>query len=128
MKAIIFNCAEKESATGLPTLYKSMNPLSLVVTFLVKGVLTRGQLGLEEIIHQYIRYDEIQEAINVLSTMNWNTMGQRCFICLSAICNHLLKQKLTPAREGKRLFIFLMYFCGVLVIHVWIMTMYLLTV
>ncbi|XP_064271064.1 WD repeat-containing and planar cell polarity effector protein fritz homolog isoform X2 [Passer domesticus] len=65
------------------------------------GVLTRGQLGLEEIIHQYIRNDEIQEAINVLSTMNWNTMGQRCFICLSAICNHLLKQKLTPAREAQ---------------------------
>ncbi|KAF4799683.1 WD repeat containing planar cell polarity effector [Turdus rufiventris] len=65
------------------------------------GVLTRGQLGLVEIIHQYIRYDEIQEAINVLSTMNWNTMGQQCFICLSAICNHLLKQKLTPAREAQ---------------------------
>ncbi|NWY70046.1 FRITZ protein, partial [Erithacus rubecula] len=65
------------------------------------GVLTRGQLGLVEIIHQYICYDEIQEAINVLSTMNWNTMGQQCFICLSAICNHLLKQKLTPAREAQ---------------------------
>nr|XP_021411511.1 WD repeat-containing and planar cell polarity effector protein fritz homolog [Lonchura striata domestica] len=65
------------------------------------GVLTRGQLGLEEIIHQHIRYDEIQEAINVLSTMDWNTMGQRCFICLSAICNHLLKQKLTPATEAQ---------------------------
>ncbi|NWH87175.1 FRITZ protein, partial [Aegithalos caudatus] len=65
------------------------------------GVFTRGQLGLVEIIHQYIRYDEIQEAINVLSTMNWNTMGQQCFICLSAICNHLLRQKLTPAREAQ---------------------------
>ncbi|RMC07831.1 hypothetical protein DUI87_15300 [Hirundo rustica rustica] len=65
------------------------------------GVLTRGQLGLVEIIHQYIRYDEIQEAVNVLSTMNWNTMGQKCFICLSAICNHLLRQKLTPAREAQ---------------------------
>lgn len=108
--AIIFYCAEKESAIGLHILYQSINPLSLVVIFLVKGVLTRGQLGLVEIIHQYIRYDEIQEAINVLSTMNWNTMGQQCFICLSAICNHLLKQKLTPAREGKRLFVFLMGF------------------
>ncbi|XP_063247674.1 WD repeat-containing and planar cell polarity effector protein fritz homolog isoform X8 [Prinia subflava] len=65
------------------------------------GVLTRGQLGLVEIIHQHIAHDEIQEAINVLSTMNWNTMGQRCFICLSAICNHLLKQKLTPATEAQ---------------------------
>ncbi|NWW70146.1 FRITZ protein, partial [Climacteris rufus] len=65
------------------------------------GVMTRGQLGLVEIIHQYIRYEEIQEAINVLSTMNWNTMGPQCYICLSAICNHLLKQKLTPDREAQ---------------------------
>ncbi|NXF07757.1 FRITZ protein, partial [Smithornis capensis] len=63
------------------------------------GVMTRGQLGLVEIIQQYIRYGEVQEAINVLNTMNWNTMGQQCYICLTAICNHLLKQKLTPDRE-----------------------------
>ncbi|KAM7118071.1 WD repeat-containing and planar cell polarity effector protein fritz homolog isoform 1-T8 [Ciconia maguari] len=65
------------------------------------GVITRGQLGLVEIIHQYIRYDEIHEAINVLNTMNWNTMGLQCYICLSAIVNHLLKQKLTPDREAQ---------------------------
>ncbi|NWS10820.1 FRITZ protein, partial [Pachyramphus minor] len=65
------------------------------------GVITRGQLGLVEIIHQYIRYDEIHEAVNVLNTMNWNTMGHQCYICLSAICNHLLKQKLTPDREAQ---------------------------
>ncbi|NXG13011.1 FRITZ protein, partial [Grallaria varia] len=65
------------------------------------GVMTRGQLGLVEVIHQYIRYDEIHEAINVLNTMNWNTMGHQCYICLSAICNHLLKQKLTPDREAQ---------------------------
>ncbi|NXI44067.1 FRITZ protein, partial [Galbula dea] len=65
------------------------------------GVITRGQLGLVEIIHQYIRYDEIQEAINVLNTMNWNTMGQQCYICLSAIVNHLLQQKLTADREAQ---------------------------
>ncbi|NXG03939.1 FRITZ protein, partial [Sakesphorus luctuosus] len=65
------------------------------------GVITRGQLGLVEIIHQYIQYDEIHQAINVLNTMNWNTMGHHCYICLSAICNHLLKQKLTPDREAQ---------------------------
>ncbi|XP_075605784.1 WD repeat-containing and planar cell polarity effector protein fritz homolog isoform X3 [Balearica regulorum gibbericeps] len=65
------------------------------------GVITRGQLGLVEIIHQYIRYDEIHEAINVLNTMNWNMMGRHCYICLSAIVNHLLKQKLTPDREAQ---------------------------
>ncbi|XP_010281632.1 PREDICTED: WD repeat-containing and planar cell polarity effector protein fritz homolog [Phaethon lepturus] len=65
------------------------------------GVITRGQLGLVEIIHQYIRYDEIHEAVSVLNTMNWNTMGRQCYICLSAIVNHLLRQKLTPDREAQ---------------------------
>ncbi|KAM6081788.1 WD repeat-containing and planar cell polarity effector protein fritz homolog [Chlamydotis macqueenii] len=65
------------------------------------GVISRGQLGFVEIIHQYIHYDEIHEAINVLNTMNWNTMGRQCYICLSAIVNHLLKQKLTPEREAQ---------------------------
>lgn len=76
---------------------------SSALIFPKKGVITRGQLGLVEIIHQYIRYDEIHEAINVLNTMNWNTMGHQCYVCLSAIVNHLLKQKLTPNREGKGL-------------------------
>ncbi|NXA51498.1 FRITZ protein, partial [Nothocercus julius] len=65
------------------------------------GVLTRGQLGLVELIHQYIRYDEIHEAIGVLNTMNWNTMGRHCYVSLTAIVNHLLKQKLTPEREAQ---------------------------
>ena len=101
--------------------------LSLFLIFPVKGVITRGQLGLVEIIHQYILYDEIHEAVNVLNTMNWNTMGRQCYICLSAIVNHLLKQKLTPDREGKGLTVFLMYVCGVFGIHMWIMPIYLLT-
>ncbi|NXK24247.1 FRITZ protein, partial [Arenaria interpres] len=65
------------------------------------GVITRGRLGPVELIHQYIRYDEIHEAINVLNTMNWNTMGRQCYVCLSAIVNHLLKHKLTPDREAQ---------------------------
>ncbi|XP_026700052.1 WD repeat-containing and planar cell polarity effector protein fritz homolog isoform X3 [Athene cunicularia] len=65
------------------------------------GVITRGQLGLVEIIHQYVCYDQIHEAINVLNTINWNTMGCQCYICLSTIVNHLLKQKLTPEREAQ---------------------------
>nr|XP_033794674.1 WD repeat-containing and planar cell polarity effector protein fritz homolog isoform X2 [Geotrypetes seraphini] len=65
------------------------------------GAITRGQLGPVEIIHQYIRYDEINEAISVLSSMDWNMMGHRCYIGLSAIVNHLLKQKLTAEREAQ---------------------------
>ncbi|NXG51073.1 FRITZ protein, partial [Psilopogon haemacephalus] len=65
------------------------------------GVVTKGQLGPVEIIQQYVHYDELQEAVSVLQTMNWNTMGRQCYICLSAIVNHLLKQKLTPTREAQ---------------------------
>ncbi|XP_019372143.1 PREDICTED: WD repeat-containing and planar cell polarity effector protein fritz homolog isoform X1 [Gavialis gangeticus] len=65
------------------------------------GVIPRGQLSLVDIIHQYIQYDEMHEAINVLSSMNWNTMGQQCYISLSAIVNHLFRKKLTAEREAQ---------------------------
>ncbi|XP_059131352.1 WD repeat-containing and planar cell polarity effector protein fritz homolog isoform X1 [Peromyscus eremicus] len=65
------------------------------------GVLTRGQLGLVDLIFQYIHCDEMNEAINILSSMNWDTMGQQCFVSMSAIMNHLLRQRLTPEREAQ---------------------------
>ncbi|XP_063172956.1 WD repeat-containing and planar cell polarity effector protein fritz homolog [Candoia aspera] len=65
------------------------------------GVTPRGQLGLEEIIQEYIHQDEIYEAINILNGMNWNTMGHHCYVSLSAIINYLLRQKLTHTREAQ---------------------------
>ncbi|KAM7078869.1 WD repeat-containing and planar cell polarity effector protein fritz homolog isoform 1-T1 [Molossus nigricans] len=65
------------------------------------GIFTRGQLDLVDIIFQYVHYDEIYEAINILSSMNWDTLGHQCFISMSAIVNHLLRQKLTPEREAQ---------------------------
>ncbi|XP_068925093.1 WD repeat-containing and planar cell polarity effector protein fritz homolog isoform X2 [Petaurus breviceps papuanus] len=65
------------------------------------GIFTKGQLSLVDLIHQYIRYDEIREAISVLSSMNWNTMGHQCYMSMSAIVNHLLRQRLSPEREAQ---------------------------
>ncbi|KAB1267078.1 WD repeat-containing and planar cell polarity effector protein fritz-like protein [Camelus dromedarius] len=65
------------------------------------GIFTQGQLSPVDIIFQYIHCDEIFEAINILSSMNWDTLGYQCFISMSAIVNHLLRQKLTPEREGQ---------------------------
>ncbi|XP_036056062.1 WD repeat-containing and planar cell polarity effector protein fritz homolog isoform X2 [Onychomys torridus] len=65
------------------------------------GVLTRGQLGLVDLILQYVCSDEMNEAINILSSMNWDTMGQQCFVSMSTIMNHLLRQRLTPEREAQ---------------------------
>ncbi|XP_007428481.1 WD repeat-containing and planar cell polarity effector protein fritz homolog [Python bivittatus] len=65
------------------------------------GVTPRGQLGLVEIIQEYIHQDEIYEAINILNGMNWNIMGHHCYVSLSAIINYLLRQKLTHTREAQ---------------------------
>ncbi|XP_063297927.1 WD repeat-containing and planar cell polarity effector protein fritz homolog [Pelobates fuscus] len=65
------------------------------------GAISRGQLGPLEIISQYLRFDELDEAIGVLSCMNWDTKAHQCYTCMSAIANHLLRQKLTPEREAQ---------------------------
>ncbi|XP_026568681.1 WD repeat-containing and planar cell polarity effector protein fritz homolog isoform X4 [Pseudonaja textilis] len=65
------------------------------------GVIPRGQLGLVEIIQEYIHQDEICEAINILNGMNWNTVGHHCYVSLCAITNYLLRQKLTHVREAQ---------------------------
>ncbi|XP_073905942.1 WD repeat-containing and planar cell polarity effector protein fritz homolog isoform X3 [Castor canadensis] len=67
----------------------------------VAGVITRGQLGLVDVILQYIHCDEICEAVNILSSMNWDTQGQQCFVSMSAIVNHLFRQRLTLEREAQ---------------------------
>lgn len=65
----------------------------------VTGAILKGRLGPAELICQYIRHEQIEEAINILVGMNWNTAGLQCYTCLIAIVDHLLKQKLTPERE-----------------------------
>ncbi|XP_076990482.1 WD repeat-containing and planar cell polarity effector protein fritz homolog isoform X3 [Tamandua tetradactyla] len=66
-----------------------------------RGIFTQGQLGLVDLIFQYLHYNEVYKAINILSSMNWDTLGHQCFISMSAIVNHLLRQKLTPEREAQ---------------------------
>nr|XP_006638803.2 PREDICTED: WD repeat-containing and planar cell polarity effector protein fritz homolog isoform X1 [Lepisosteus oculatus] len=65
------------------------------------GVLNLGQLGPVDMTLQCIRCQQIEEAINILSGINWNTMGPDCYRCLSAIVDHLLRQKLTAEREAQ---------------------------
>ncbi|KAM5227870.1 LOW QUALITY PROTEIN: WD repeat-containing and planar cell polarity effector protein fritz homolog [Ctenodactylus gundi] len=65
------------------------------------GILTRGQLGPVDIIFQYIHCGEISEAVSILSSMSWDALGEQCFLSMSAIVNHLLRQRLTPEREAQ---------------------------
>lgn len=64
------------------------------------GVLTHGRLGTVEMVSEYIRHDQAEEAVNFLNSMNWNTEGKACFACLALIMNNLLKLPLNSEREG----------------------------
>ncbi|XP_070285426.1 WD repeat-containing and planar cell polarity effector protein fritz homolog isoform X4 [Myotis yumanensis] len=90
-----------ESGDICDLLFLRFNRGPLGVLLFKLGIFTRGQLGLVDVISQYIHYDEVCEAISMLSSMNWDTLGHQCFVSMSAIVNHLLRQKLTPEREAQ---------------------------
>lgn len=64
------------------------------------GVLTNGRLGTVEMVSEYVKHDQAEEAVNFLNSMNWNTEGKACFACLTLIMNYLLKLPLNSEREG----------------------------
>lgn len=64
------------------------------------GVLTNGRLGTVEMVSEYIKHEQAEEAVNFLNSMNWNTEGNACFACMSIIMNNLLKLPLNSEREG----------------------------
>ncbi|RMX46711.1 hypothetical protein pdam_00015699 [Pocillopora damicornis] len=64
------------------------------------GVLTNGRLGSVELVSEYIKHEQAEEAVNFLNSMNWNTEGNACFACMSIIMNYLLKLPLNSEREG----------------------------
>ncbi|KAK2560334.1 WD repeat-containing and planar cell polarity effector protein fritz-like protein [Acropora cervicornis] len=64
------------------------------------GVLTHGRLGTVEMVSEYIRHCQPEEAVNFLNSMNWNTEGKACFAGLALIMNYLLKLPLNSEREG----------------------------
>ncbi|XP_060221169.1 WD repeat-containing and planar cell polarity effector protein fritz homolog isoform X2 [Meriones unguiculatus] len=77
----------------------SRGPLGVLLFKL--GVLTRGQLGLVDLVFQYIHCGQVDEAVDILSSMDWDALGRQCFISMSAIVNHLLRQRLTPEKEAQ---------------------------
>lgn len=64
------------------------------------GVLTNGRLGTVELVSEYIKHEQAEEAVNFLNSMNWNTEGNACFACMSTIMNYLLRLPLNSEREG----------------------------
>ena len=64
------------------------------------GSLSLGRLGPRELIEEYIKHNQAEQAVNFVNSINWNADGNSCFVCLSAVMNFLLKSPLTDDREG----------------------------
>ncbi|XP_014670186.1 PREDICTED: WD repeat-containing and planar cell polarity effector protein fritz homolog [Priapulus caudatus] len=63
------------------------------------GATSGGQLSAVELVKQYAKSRQLTEAGALLNSMNWNTEGESCYICLNVIVNHLLKMPLNVQRE-----------------------------
>lgn len=63
------------------------------------GVVSRERLSCLELIKEYIRSKQIEEAVALLQAMNWDIDGASCYTCLTAIVTHLLKMPLNAERE-----------------------------
>lgn len=79
----------------------------LAVLRLVGGGGLRGDaygtgLTPDVLVSQYLSVNQVDRAINLLLSLNWDSYGFICLSCLQRIANHLFRQPLTPEREGER--------------------------
>jgi len=65
------------------------------------GLRTKDRFSCITLVKEYIRHKQVDEAIGLLCSMTWDSEGQSCYACLSAIVNHLLKHPLNAEREAQ---------------------------
>lgn len=53
------------------------------------------------LVSQYLNMGQVERAVNLLLSLNWEISGPLCLACLHLIVNHILRLPLTPEREGK---------------------------
>ncbi|EDV26127.1 uncharacterized protein TRIADDRAFT_55903 [Trichoplax adhaerens] len=63
------------------------------------GVFNNGRLGPIEITNEYLKQNQYEEAVSILSNLDWNREGHICFSCLMAICNEIFKNDLDEDSE-----------------------------
>ena len=80
-------------------LHFSYGPLACM-KFDVGGVMEQA-MSIPTLVAQYIRHRQIDEAINLLVSLNWNEDGFVAMQCLNSILNYLLKIPLTPQCESQ---------------------------
>lgn len=53
----------------------------------------------DSLVRQYLLWNQIEKAINLLLSLNWNTQGIMSHMSLQAIVNYIFRHPLTPERE-----------------------------
>ncbi|CAN7939515.1 unnamed protein product, partial [Ixodes hexagonus] len=87
------------SATNCAALLFDSGPLAVLK--LPLGLLTRGQLGPLELVSQYLKHTQVDEAICLLLSLDWGRLAEQCFLCLSKVANFLLRKPLDTNREAQ---------------------------
>ncbi|PSN33632.1 hypothetical protein C0J52_14255, partial [Blattella germanica] len=65
----------------------------------LKGDAHSVGLSPDVLVSQYLSVNQVDRAINLLLSLNWDSYGFICLTCLHRIMNHLFRQPLTPERE-----------------------------
>lgn len=66
----------------------------------LRGDAHRTGLTPDVLVSQYLSVNQVDRAVNILLSLNWDAYGFICLACLQRIVNHLFRQPLTPEREG----------------------------
>lgn len=59
-----------------------------------------SSLAPEALAAQYLSVGQVERAVNLLLSLNWDCQGLQCLTCLHLIANHVLRLPLTPDKEG----------------------------
>lgn len=67
----------------------------------LKNDIHTSGLTADVLIYKYIYLNQVEKAINVLLSLNWDTYGAMCLLSLHKIANYIFKQPLTVERENQ---------------------------
>lgn len=73
----------------------------LAIFKLPLGLLTQGQLGPLELVCQYLKHGQVDEAVCMLLSLDWGRLAEQCFCCLTKIVCFLLRKPLDANREAQ---------------------------
>ncbi|XP_071537938.1 WD repeat-containing and planar cell polarity effector protein fritz homolog isoform X2 [Panulirus ornatus] len=63
------------------------------------STVSKNGLTASALVAQYIKHRQLDEAVNLLVSLNWDQEGPVAMRCLTSVANHLLRLPMTPQRE-----------------------------